>query len=250
MNNKTSIFIVNSKAKGNLWQIFHDRCFKWLLHKNILWYPLPNDKQHCCLMELATFSSSTLCTDTCTCITLNCHKLSLWNKVFLRESKYISQIQAPDARFFQYGDSGNNEMYCLFLEIDWNYLNSHFSILLIPTVQTLNSCTSHPDVCHCLVVQTPMDNISRYQWTTLLANQSYVQSWGHSCIHAQETKWQSVVRSCIMPGLPIHLMQELNVVTSWCSSIACKDRLCLSFSTQVVHHYYMMRHVQTSHGKG
>ena len=37
---------------------------------------------------------------------------------------------------------------------------------------------------------------------------------------------------------------------SGCSSIACKDRLCLSFSTQVVHHYYMMRHVQTSHGKG
>ena len=27
------------------------------------------------------------------------------------------------------------------------------------TVQTFNSCTSRPDVCHCLVVQTPRDNI-------------------------------------------------------------------------------------------
>ena len=30
-------------------------------------------------------------------------------------------------------------------------------------------------------------------------------------IHAQETRWQSGVRSCIMTGLPRHLLQEWNV---------------------------------------
>ena len=32
-------------------------------------------------------------------------------------------------------------------------------------------------------------------------------------IHAQETGWQSGVRSCIMSGLPRHLVQESNVDT-------------------------------------
>ena len=39
------------------------------------------------------------------------------------------------------------------------------------TVQIINSCTSHPDVCQCLVVQTLMDNMSvkisqAHQWPT------------------------------------------------------------------------------------
>ena len=29
------------------------------------------------------------------------------------------------------------------------------------------------------------------------------------CIHAQETRWQSGVRSCIMPGLPMYLVPSL-----------------------------------------
>ena len=29
------------------------------------------------------------------------------------------------------------------------------------TVQTLNSCTSRPDVCQCLVVQIPMNNLPK-----------------------------------------------------------------------------------------
>ena len=31
--------------------------------------------------------------------------------------------------------------------------------------------------------------------------------------HTQETMWQSVLQSCNMPGLPTHLVQELNVGT-------------------------------------
>ena len=57
-------------------------------------------------------------------------------------------------------------------------------------------------------------NISQeYQRTTLLANQSYVQFRGHSCIHVQETRWQSGVRSCIIIGLPAHLVKLLNIGT-------------------------------------
>ena len=33
----------------------------------------------------------------------------------------------------------------------------------------------------------------------------------HSCIHAQETGWQSGMCSYILPGLPTYLVQELNV---------------------------------------
>ena len=39
----------------------------------------------------------------------------------------------------------------------------------------------------------------------------YVRSGTCGCIHDQETSWQSGVRSCIMPGLPTHLVQELHV---------------------------------------
>ena len=50
-------------------------------------------------------------------------------------------------------------------------------------------------------------------WRTKLVNQSYVQLWGHPGIHTQKTGWQSGMRSCIMPGLPANLVQELNVGT-------------------------------------
>ena len=36
-----------------------------------------------------------------------------------------------------------------------------FTLLRAVTVQTFNSCASQPDVCQCLVVKTPMDNMSK-----------------------------------------------------------------------------------------
>ena len=45
------------------------------------------------------------------------------------------------------------------------------------------------------------------------SNYMYVQLWGHSYIHDQETGLQLDVWSCIMFGLPTHLVQELNVIT-------------------------------------
>ena len=38
------------------------------------------------------------------------------------------------------------------------------------TVLTINSCTSRPDVRHCLVVQTPMDNMSKNMPSTPMAH--------------------------------------------------------------------------------
>ena len=46
-----------------------------------------------------------------------------------------------------------------------------------------------------------------------VAWESELHSIGHSYSYAQETKWQSGLRSCIMPPLPTHLVQELNVGT-------------------------------------
>ena len=48
---------------------------------------------------------------------------------------------------------------------------------------------------------------------TKLANQRYVQLWGPPYIHTQESGWRSDVQSCITPGLPTHLVQELNAGT-------------------------------------
>ena len=46
-----------------------------------------------------------------------------------------------------------------------------------------------------------------------MTNQSYVQLRVHPCIHIQETVFQWGVRLCIVPGLLMHLVQELNVGT-------------------------------------
>ena len=47
------------------------------------------------------------------------------------------------------------------VECTWsNLLDGQVSGL---TVQICNSCTSRPDVCQCLVVQKPMDNMSKHK---------------------------------------------------------------------------------------
>ena len=69
------------------------------------------------------------------------------------------------------------------------------------TVKTFNSCTSQPDVCQCLGVQTHMDEMS-WKITKLINDQLYVQLWAHPYIHAQETGWQRGEWLYIMPGLP------------------------------------------------
>ena len=63
-----------------------------------------------------------------------------------------------------------------------------------------------------------------------------------SCIHTQKTGWQSGVQSYIMPRLPEHLVQELNVGTvAFIQITSNKTRVLVIF-----YHYYF---VPCSYGK-
>ena len=41
----------------------------------------------------------------------------------------------------------------------------------------------------------------------------HVHLWAQKCTHGHGTGWESGVRSCLMPGLPTHLVQDLNIGT-------------------------------------
>ena len=57
-----------------------------------------------------------------------------------------------------------------------------------------------------------LKNLSQvHQWPKWPVNQRYVQL--HPCINTLEISWQLGLRSFIIPGLPAHLVQELNVGT-------------------------------------
>ena len=90
---------------------------------------------------------------------------------------------------------------------------------LVATVQVFNSFTSRPDVCYCLVVQTPKDNMSKIKPRTSIVHvvcESKLRSVLRSSMHPyRENVWQSGVRSCYMPGLSEHFVQELDVGTVW-----------------------------------
>ena len=58
-----------------------------------------------------------------------------------------------------------------------------------------------------------MDNMSKNKPSTSMTNvacESKSRSVVRLSMPMQETGWQSCVRSCIMPGLPTHLVQESN----------------------------------------
>ena len=61
--------------------------------------------------------------------------------------------------------------------------------LQICAVLAFNSCTSRRDVCHCLVVQTPMDNMSKNMPSSSMAHVAF------------RSKLCSVVRSSMPPYL-------------------------------------------------
>ena len=86
------------------------------------------------------------------------------------------------------------------------------------TVETFNSFTSRPNVCQCLVVQKPVDNMSKRYAKYINDPRSLRIKATFSCevirgIHTQKNGLQSGVRLCIMTGLAAHLVQELNVGT-------------------------------------
>ena len=105
------------------------------------------------------------------------------------------------------------------------------------TVQKLNSCTSRPDACQCLLVQTPMDNMSKGSSRIKATFSCEVRDpWSHPC----EESWEAIRCAVVyMPGLPTHLVQKLNTGTVL-SSFTCEQtcqfarRKGLQISTDVV----------------
>ena len=82
-------------------------------------------------------------------------------------------------------------------------------------VETFNACTSRPDVCQCLVVQTTMDDMSKISAKNIndTRNLQIKASFSFEVVHAMKTGLQSGMQLCITPGLPTQLVQELNVRT-------------------------------------
>ena len=66
---------------------------------------------------------------------------------------------------------------------------------LFHKVQTFNSCTSQPDVCQCLVEQTPLDNMSKNKPCTSMAHiacESKLPSVLRSSMHSCSGNWVAI----------------------------------------------------------
>ena len=87
----------------------------------------------------------------------------------------------------------------------------------------VSGCQEHPWItCQHSKPSTPMERVACESKL-----RSVVRSMICGRIHAQETRWQSGVRSCIMPGLPMHLMQELNVGTVVIKQPDCGNKMTM-----------------------
>ena len=100
-----------------------------------------------------------------------------------------------------------------------------------------------------LVIQTPMDNMSKDKPSTSIKHvdyesmlNSFVRSGTCGHIHAQETGWQSGMLSCSVAGLSTYLMQKSTITCmktpalkqSIGSSIKkCSGMICFSFSLEM-----------------
>ena len=100
--------------------------------------------------------------------------------------------------------------------------------MYVCTVQTFNSCTSRLDVSQCLVVQTPKGNMSENDPKTSMTYVACDLKLRFVVKSSISGIWvKSGARSCIMPGMPAHLVQQLNVgtvcmnVCTYVCSLAC-----------------------------
>ena len=87
--------------------------------------------------------------------------------------------------------------------------------LHVYTVQTFHSCTNQPDGWHCLVLQTPMANMSENKGSTILTHvvckSKYVcelrlsmHPYPENCV---------AIGHAVVDGVPMRLVQKLNVST-------------------------------------
>ena len=63
----------------------------------------------------------------------------------------------------------------------------------LSTVRTFNSCTSRPEVCQCLVIQTPMDNMSKNKSST---SQAHVACASKLCSFVRSSMPRRVAVGC------------------------------------------------------
>ena len=78
---------------------------------------------------------------------------------------------------------------------------------MIPTVQTLYSCTSRPDSCQCLVVKTPMDDMSKNKPSTAMTHvacESKLLSVVMSSIHPCIVNWVAIGRAVVYYARATH----------------------------------------------
>ena len=86
----------------------------------------------------------------------------------------------------------------------------------LPTVQRFDSCTSRPKVCQCLVVQTPMDDMSNDEPGTSMTNVHVAYKAklcsvvGSSMQHLQETGWKLFGRSVVYYARSVHAFSAGN----------------------------------------
>ena len=107
--------------------------------------------------------------------------------------------------------------YNLYIELFLRYLADKLYVLmythLIPATVDQMSASSWLDKHPWITCQKKKPSMAMTQVACKSKLLSVVRSGACSRIHAQETGWQSGVRSCIMPRLPMHLVQELNTCT-------------------------------------
>ena len=114
----------------------------------------------------------------------------------------------------------------------------------LDTVQTFNSCTSRPDVCHCLVVQIPIDNMSKNNQSTSMTHV------------ACESKLRSVVRSFIHPWpwnrvtIGRAVVYYARTAYAFSAGIKCRHCRCRVFSyfcNNRDNHWASFLHLQKKH---
>ena len=97
------------------------------------------------------------------------------------------------------------------------------------TVQTFNSCTSRLDISQCIVVQTPLNNVSKNKPDTSMTHVAYeskVHLIVRSSMHPWPRNWVTTGRVVVYHARAARagpFVQELNVSTVYAQSEMYKE---------------------------
>ena len=108
----------------------------------------------------------------------------------------------------------------------------------IYTVMTFNFCTSQADVCHCLVVQTPMDDISKNKQSIAITHsacKSKLRIVGRSFMHPCPGN-QVAIGSAF-----VHYAQAAHAFSA---GIKCRHCIAPSMDQSIYTHMILSIHIQ------